>query len=56
MAIFPEAEARLFKDVYVCRKCEAKFRVSRNKVLAGKAACRKCKCKDIRPVRKRGKK
>lgn len=53
MAQFKEAEARLFKDIYVCRKCENKIRAARNKVLNGKAYCRKCLSKAVRPVRKR---
>ncbi len=56
MAMFKEAQARLYKNVYICRKCESKFRVAINKVLAGKAYCRKCKSKKIRPVRLKGKK
>ena len=56
MATFPEAEARLFKNVYICRKCEKKFRTTVSKVLAGKAVCRSCKAKQVRPVRMRSKK
>ena len=56
MATFPQAEARLFESIYVCRKCEAKTRVPISKVLAGKAVCRKCSCKQMRPVRRRSKK
>lgn len=52
MATFPEAEARLFGSIYVCRKCESKIRVPIGKVLAGKGVCRKCKSKQLRPVRK----
>lgn len=53
MAQFKEADARLYKDMYVCKKCENKVRVARNKVLAGKASCRKCMGKAVRPVRKK---
>ena len=56
MAVFPEAEARLYKNVFVCKKCEAKTKVSIGKVLAGKASCRACSSKLLRPVRKRTKK
>lgn len=56
MATFPEAEARLFKNMYVCRKCETKFRTTVGKVLAGKASCRECKSNSVRPVRMRSKK
>ncbi len=56
MAQFAEAEARLYTNVYVCRKCESKVKVPISKVLAGKAVCRACKSKQMRPVRKRSKK
>jgi len=52
MASFPEAEARLFKNVYVCRKCESKIKIPISKVLAGKGVCRKCNSKQLRPIRK----
>ena len=55
MVTFPEAEARLYKDIYVCRKCEHKIRVPIGKFLAGKGVCRKCGSKALRPVRKRSK-
>jgi ribosomal protein L40E len=45
---FPEAEKRLFSNVYVCRKCKAKIRTQNVK----NARCRKCKSKDLRPKRK----
>lgn len=56
MAVFKEAQARLFKNVFVCKKCETKFKTSTGKVLAGKAVCRECKSKFVRPVRMRSKK
>ena len=56
MGKFPEAEARMFKDVYVCRKCEHKTKVAIGKVLAGKARCRFCSSRYLRPVRKISKK
>ena len=51
MATFPQAENRLFKNVYICRKCESKTKIPINKVLANKAVCRKCGNKQVRPVR-----
>ncbi|MCA9486547.1 50S ribosomal protein L40e [Candidatus Woesearchaeota archaeon] len=56
MGVFPEAEARLFKDVYICRKCEHRTKVPIGRVLAGKATCRNCGSEFLRPVRKRAKK
>jgi len=56
MAVFPEAMARLYDNVYVCKVCKHKFRASRGKVLAGKARCRNCGSDKIRPIRLRSKK
>jgi len=56
MASFPEAENRLYKNMYVCRRCEHKFRTTVSKVLAGRAVCRNCDGKGVRPVRMRSKK
>lgn len=58
MATFVEAEARLFKNIYVCKNCKKKFRTSIGKVLSGKAICRNCKSKGkkVRPIKMRSKK
>ena len=50
--IFPEAVARLFNRVFVCRKCKSKIRTDYSKVKAGKVKCRKCGSRDLRPKRK----
>lgn len=56
MATFPEAEARLYGNVYICRKCEGKTRVPIGKVLAGGASCVRCTSKQLRAVRRKSKK
>ncbi|MBW2979427.1 50S ribosomal protein L40e [Candidatus Woesearchaeota archaeon] len=53
MARFAEAEARKFKNVFVCRKCKSKIRAQPIKVKLGKVKCRKCGSKALRPVRKK---
>lgn len=53
MAKFPEAESRLFKNIFVCKRCKSKIRTPNTKVLAGKIKCRKCNGKAVRPVRKK---
>jgi len=53
MAIFQEAELRLFKNVFVCKKCKSKIKAPNMKVIAGKISCRKCGSKQLRPVRKK---
>jgi len=51
---FPEAEKRLFENVWVCMSCGAKMRGSRGKK---PERCRKCKSKQLRPKKKgKGKK
>ena len=49
MARFPDAEKRMFENVWVCMKCKAT-----NKGRAGvkPARCRKCKGKNMRVKRK----
>ena len=51
MAKFPEANVRLYKNVFVCKDCKAKTRAQHMKVLQGKVACRKCGSKALRTVR-----
>ncbi len=53
MVKFPEAQERLYKDIFVCRKCKSKQRTQPQKVLQKKVSCRKCGCKALRPVRKK---
>jgi len=53
MAKFPEAEARLMKNKFVCRKCKSAIRALNMAVIAGEVKCRKCNSKVLRPVRKK---
>ncbi|MFH1589104.1 MAG: 50S ribosomal protein L40e [archaeon] len=53
MVKFPEAEVRLFKNIFVCKKCKSKIRAPNLKVFAGKINCRKCDSKALRTVRKK---
>ena len=53
MAKFPEADARMFNNVFVCRNCKSKIKASNLKVLAKKISCRNCGCKDLRPKKKK---
>ncbi len=53
MAKVPEAEARMFHNVFVCRVCKSKIRAPVLKVASGKVKCRKCGSKALRPLRKR---
>lgn len=53
MVKFAEADARLMKNIFVCRKCKTKIRAPNMKVIAGKIKCRKCNSKALRPARKK---
>jgi len=53
MAKFAEAEARMFRNIFVCKKCKTKIRAIPMKVLAGKVSCRRCGSKALRAVRKK---
>lgn len=44
---------RLFTNVFVCRKCNAKIRADPKKIVEGKVRCRKCKSNVFRPKRKK---
>jgi ribosomal protein L40E len=53
MVKFPEAEARMFRNKFVCKKCKTVVKAPNLKVLGGKVSCRKCSSKSLRPVRKK---
>lgn len=53
MAKIPAAQARLFKNMFVCKECKAKIRAEPIRVINGKVCCRKCKSKALRPIRKK---
>jgi len=53
MAKFAEAEARKFKNIFICKVCKSKIRAPTLKVLAGKVSCRKCGSKRLRTIRKK---
>ncbi|MEM0465261.1 MAG: hypothetical protein QXW97_01005 [Candidatus Pacearchaeota archaeon] len=49
----PVAQARLFKNVFVCKNCNSKIRADPRKISDKKVRCRKCLKKDFRPIRKK---
>ena len=53
MVRFPEAEARLFKNKFVCRKCRAVVTAPNMKIIAGKVSCRRCGSHVFKPKRKK---
>jgi ribosomal protein L40E len=53
MARFVEAENRIFKNMFVCRRCKGKQRAPIMKVLAGKVRCRRCSYATLRVIKKK---
>ena len=53
MAKIPEAQNRLFKNVFVCKKCQTKIKSTPVKILEGKVRCRKCKKSAFRPLKRK---
>jgi len=49
----PAAQARLYKNMFVCKNCKIKLRADPRKIIEKKVRCRKCLKKDFRPVRKK---
>jgi len=47
----PAAQARLFKNVFVCKSCGQKMRTDALKVLAKKIKCRRCGKRNFRPIK-----
>ena len=52
MAKIKEAQNRLFKNIFVCKKCKTKKRSIPQRVIEKKVKCRRCGSKDFRPLRK----
>jgi ribosomal protein L40E len=50
--VFPEAVARLYSRVFVCKVCKSKIRADPAKVKAGKVKCRRCGSKALRPKKR----
>lgn len=49
----PVTQARLYKNMFVCKHCKAKLRADPRKIIEGKISCRKCSKKAFRPIRKK---
>lgn len=52
MVKFEEAHARLFNNVFVCKRCKSKQKSTMQRVLQGKILCKKCGGKAFRTLRK----
>ena len=52
MAGISAVQARLFRNVFVCKNCSAKIRADPRKIIERKVKCRKCKSRAFRPKKK----
>jgi len=53
MVKFPEAEARLFRNKFACKKCKSVIKAPIQKISAEKISCKRCGSKAFRPLRKK---
>ena len=53
MAKIAATQARLFKNIFVCKDCKSKIRSDSLRVISGKAKCRKCGSHALRPIRRK---
>jgi len=53
MVKFPEADARIFRNIFVCKKCKTKIRAPNIKIIEGNIKCRRCNSHAFRAVRKK---
>jgi len=53
MGKIPEAEARLFKNIFVCKKCKTRVKATMTQILKGEIRCKKCGSKRFKPKRKK---
>lgn len=49
----PAAQARLFKNIFICKDCNSRIRSEARKIIEGKVKCRKCSGRAFRAVRKK---
>ena len=49
----PAAMARLFKNVFVCKRCGSKMRTESRKISSGAVKCRKCGNRAFKAKRKK---
>lgn len=53
MGKIAEANARMYKNVFVCKNCQHKMKADPLRVLEQKIKCRTCKKRAFRPVKKK---
>ena len=49
----PVAQTRLFKNVFICKNCNARIKADPKKIAIGTVRCRKCKKRAFKAPRKK---
>ncbi|MBU0958026.1 MAG: hypothetical protein KKF56_04430 [Nanoarchaeota archaeon] len=52
MAKIQAAQNRMFKNVFVCKKCGTKIKADSRKIIELKVKCRRCQRKAFRAIKK----
>ena len=55
MVKFDATSGRLFKRVFVCRKCKTKIKTDTMRIIAQSVKCRNCGGKAFRPIKSKAK-
>ena len=55
MAKFEATVGRLFRRIFICKKCKTKIRTDTARIIAGAIKCRRCECKAFRPIKSKSK-
>lgn len=55
MAKFEATMSRLYRRIFVCKKCKSKLRTDAARVTAGTAKCRTCGGKSFRVIKSKSK-
>jgi formylmethanofuran dehydrogenase subunit E len=53
MSKIPEANKRMFGNIFICKNCGSRVRSEPRKIIEGKVKCRKCQKRAFRVVRKK---
>ena len=54
-AKLPAAQKRMFKNVFVCKKCSQKIRTDPIRVVQRQVVCRRCSGRIFRPIKSKKK-
>ncbi|HIH17456.1 MAG TPA: hypothetical protein HA282_05725 [Nanoarchaeota archaeon] len=53
MVKIPVAQQRLYKNIFVCKRCSLKRRATPKHIIEKRVKCRRCGRNEFRPIRKK---